>query len=121
MGGTTRSTETEQQRARLWLQERLGDGPIATREVARLAKDSGFSWRSIERARPGAGVRSFQQNRRWYLALESQAATKAQAAKFVDFPNGETATPQTATPQTAIKSQTATKSQTAATPQTGFR
>jgi hypothetical protein len=107
MGSTTRSAETEQQRARLWLQERLGDGPTATREVARLAKDSGISWRSIERARPGAGVRSFQQNRRWYLALESQtatpqAATKAQTATTPQTAKTQAATPQTATPQTAI-------------------
>ena len=69
--------QAERQDAAGWLRDLLGYGPMKTKEVRKAADDSGFSWRTVQRAMRRAGVESrlggFGQPATWRLA--SRATT----------------------------------------------
>ena len=66
------SEENEQRSAMAWLREILASGPMVVRDVKRQADESGYSWRSVQRAMRQAGVESkragFGQPAAWRLA-----------------------------------------------------
>lgn len=58
----------------VWLHELLAGGALPAREVKRLADDSGFAWRTVQRAMRRAGVDSrrsgFGKGAEWYLTAD---------------------------------------------------
>jgi hypothetical protein len=65
-----------------WLRSLLGSGkgvPAAT--IKRAANSDGLSWRTLERAKAAAGVRSFQRSRQWLWQLEPKKTPKTRRTK----------------------------------------
>ncbi len=82
----------EQRDAADWLREVLDAGPLPVKEVKRHADDSGFAWRSVQRAMRRAGVESkrdgFGQAATWRLASRATSATVAPFAPFAPDKKG---------------------------------
>jgi putative DNA primase/helicase len=74
----------EQHDAADWLRDVLLTGPMPVKDVKRHANDSGFAWRSAQRAMRRAGVESkrggFGQRATWRLASCATTATVARSA-----------------------------------------
>ena len=49
-------SETERRDAATWLRDLLVPGPMTSKEVKKLASESGFTWRTVQRAMAKAGV-----------------------------------------------------------------
>jgi hypothetical protein len=71
---------TEKRRAVDWLREVLAEGPIPSNEIMQRAKAEGFSPRTIERAKPMAGVKADRIGNRWYFVLPVEPPTPKKAA-----------------------------------------
>jgi len=52
------NSSPQQHNAEAFLREMLSDGPMAQEELKEAAKNRGIGWRSVERAKPAAGVKS---------------------------------------------------------------
>ena len=57
-----------------WLRDQLAEGAVAVKVLRQEAKDAGLAWRTIERAKPGLGVRAFKMNFNagWQWALQDR-------------------------------------------------
>jgi hypothetical protein len=91
--------EREEQRdAAGWLRDVLEPGPMPVKDVKRQADESGFAWRTVQRAMRRAGVESrrggFGQPATWRLASHATIGTVAPVAPHREFgangANGET-------------------------------
>ncbi len=71
---------TERDDAAWWLRTELADGPIATKDLQRLARDAGHSWPTVKRAKKDLGVISekanFQGGWRWMLPEGDQTVER---------------------------------------------
>jgi hypothetical protein len=88
---------TEDQRAVDWLRKMVGSGPVASRRITRQAATAGFSLRTIERAKPKAGVTSKRVGRGWYYAFAADSLASKTAVKTT------TKTVASKTAKTAVK------------------
>ena len=74
--------DTEARDATVWLRDLLANGPMAAKDVKRHGDESGFAWRTLQRAMKRAGVESrrggFGQPATW--ALIASRATVAPVA-----------------------------------------
>ncbi len=56
-----------------WLEEALADGPVAPEDLQRMAKENGYAWATVRRAKVKLRVRSvhegFGKGSKWYWAL----------------------------------------------------
>jgi hypothetical protein len=68
---------TELQRAIDWLREALAKGPIPSTELWQRAKAEGISRRTLDRAKPLAGVRGVRIGNMWYSALDVEVEPPA--------------------------------------------
>lgn len=60
---------------RAFVEEALAEGPVRTVELKEQAQDAGVSWRSVERVKKSAGIRSEKRSDAWYwVAPERKAA-----------------------------------------------
>jgi hypothetical protein len=70
---------TERDEAAEWLRDQLKDDPMRREEIIKKGQAAGFSKRTLERARPIAGVEyeraGFGQGSRWYLKSSSLTPT----------------------------------------------
>ena len=65
---------TEGRRAIDWLRAVLADGPIPSQALLQRATAAGFSERTIDRAKPQAGVRGVKTGIAWHTALDVEVA-----------------------------------------------
>jgi hypothetical protein len=69
----------------------LAHGEMSSQRFDEIMKDKGYALRTVERARRDAGVRAFQRDREWFVALadESDELAKAQTARPPDSQSPE--------------------------------
>lgn len=81
--GTTRDEAVE------WLLEELAEGPKDAKYMEWLAKDAGFSKRTMERAKKAAGVASrhegFGSGSRWVWAIDRHTPPATEVAAYDDL------------------------------------
>jgi 5S rRNA maturation endonuclease (ribonuclease M5) len=84
----------ERREAEQWLRDMLADGPKQSRVVQGAAKDVGFAWRTIERAKQRLGVEAeligYGPNGRWYWRLADSARETVEAATQENLAVSET-------------------------------
>lgn len=69
---------TERDDAADWLRDLLGDGPTPAKEIQAQAKEAGYSWSTVRRAKAQAGIEvvkaGFAQGWKWQLSEGAQGA-----------------------------------------------
>lgn len=69
--------------ASAWLRELLGNGPVRSSEVKRIADEAGYAWRTVQRAMKRAGVQSrrdgYPAKTIWFVAASGSATDASRA------------------------------------------
>jgi len=75
---------TARQEAAEWLREALSGGPVAMKDIQRMAKDSGHAWRTVQRAKTALRVASqhqgYGQGSTWYWDLPESLPSRDRKA-----------------------------------------
>jgi hypothetical protein len=74
--GRTPEERAGRSEAKTWLLEKLADGPVATKDLQKAAREDGLTWRTLEVVKPGLGVEvkrvGFGREGHWSWVLPSR-------------------------------------------------
>lgn len=70
---STSDERTVRDEAGEFLRVELANGPVPARQLRATAETSGFNWRTVERAKKQAGVRSVKQGTEWLWQLKTDS------------------------------------------------
>lgn len=78
----------EREEAAEWLRDALSDGPVAAKDIQRMARDAGHAWRTVRRAKDALGVTvekaEFSGGWRWSLSPKVANYAEDVHTKMVD-------------------------------------